>query len=30
MPAVMSDVAAEILELKHKIGATILAHCYAQ
>ena len=30
MPAVMSDVAAEIVELKHKIGATILAHYYQE
>ncbi len=30
MPAVLDDVSAEILELKKKIGATILAHHYYQ
>ena len=30
MPAVLDDVSAEILELKKKIGATILAHYYQE
>jgi len=30
MPAILDDVAAEILELKKSIGATILAHYYQQ
>lgn len=30
MPAVLDDVSAEILQLKTKIGATILAHYYQQ
>src|SRR5436309_15699489 len=30
MPAVLDDVSAEILDLKHKIGATILAHYYQE
>ena len=30
MPAVLDDVSAEILDLKQKIGATILAHYYQE
>src|SRR5678816_3257575 len=30
MPAVLDDISAEILELKKKIGATILAHYYQE
>src|SRR4029450_7624220 len=30
MPAVLDDVSAEILDLKKKIGATILAHYYQE
>src|SRR5881409_2251435 len=30
MPAVLDDISAEILDLKHKIGATILAHYYQE
>src|SRR5213595_2105264 len=29
-PAVRDDLTAEILDLKHKIGATILAHYYQE
>ncbi len=30
MPAVFDDVSTEILDLKNKIGATILAHYYQE
>src|SRR5215468_393374 len=30
MPAVLDDISAEILDLKKKIGATILAHYYQE
>src|SRR5919112_2750901 len=30
MPAILDDISAEILDLKEKIGATILAHYYQQ